>query len=83
MFKSLCLSDVVCCIGFCLCVCLRACMCVYFLCVCLCVCVCVCVFVWCLSVCVCVQLSGDHGLMKDEAYCQLMKQVTANTSIKA
>ncbi|XP_070778848.1 unconventional myosin-XV [Enoplosus armatus] len=28
------------------------------------------------------KLSGDHGLMKDEAYCQLMKQVTANTSSK-
>uniref|UniRef100_A0A667ZKJ4 MyTH4 domain-containing protein n=1 Tax=Myripristis murdjan TaxID=586833 RepID=A0A667ZKJ4_9TELE len=25
---------------------------------------------------------GDHGLMKDEAYCQVMKQVTANTSAK-
>ncbi|XP_026180323.1 unconventional myosin-XV [Mastacembelus armatus] len=28
------------------------------------------------------KLSGDHGLMKDEAYCQVMKQVTANTSSK-
>ncbi|XP_029914219.1 unconventional myosin-XV [Myripristis murdjan] len=28
------------------------------------------------------KLSGDHGLMKDEAYCQVMKQVTANTSAK-
>uniref|UniRef100_A0A3P8PMD9 Myosin XVAa n=1 Tax=Astatotilapia calliptera TaxID=8154 RepID=A0A3P8PMD9_ASTCA len=27
-------------------------------------------------------LSGDHGLMKDEAYCQVMKQVTVNTSSK-
>uniref|UniRef100_A0A3Q3RQT3 Myosin XVA n=1 Tax=Mastacembelus armatus TaxID=205130 RepID=A0A3Q3RQT3_9TELE len=36
--------------------------------------VCLCVFV-----CLCF---GDHGLMKDEAYCQVMKQVTANTSSK-
>ncbi|XP_068560532.1 unconventional myosin-XV [Cebidichthys violaceus] len=28
------------------------------------------------------KLSGDHGLIKDEAYCQLMKQVAANTSSK-
>ncbi|XP_047427282.1 unconventional myosin-XV [Mugil cephalus] len=28
------------------------------------------------------KLSDDHGLMKDEAYCQVMKQVTANTSSK-
>uniref|UniRef100_I3KF02 Myosin XVA n=1 Tax=Oreochromis niloticus TaxID=8128 RepID=I3KF02_ORENI len=28
------------------------------------------------------KLSGDHGLMKDEAYCQVMKQVTVNTSSK-
>ncbi|XP_036068960.1 unconventional myosin-XV [Oryzias melastigma] len=28
------------------------------------------------------RLSGDHGLMKDEAYCQVMKQVTTNTSSK-
>ncbi|XP_075879690.1 unconventional myosin-XV [Nelusetta ayraudi] len=28
------------------------------------------------------KLSGDHGLMKDEAYCQVMKQVTANASSK-
>ncbi|XP_029945692.1 LOW QUALITY PROTEIN: unconventional myosin-XV [Salarias fasciatus] len=28
------------------------------------------------------KLSGDHGLMKDEAYCQVMKQVTANSSSK-
>ncbi|XP_062295315.1 unconventional myosin-XV [Scomber scombrus] len=28
------------------------------------------------------KLSADHGLMKDEAFCQVMKQVTANTSSK-
>ncbi|XP_071375027.1 unconventional myosin-XV [Centroberyx affinis] len=28
------------------------------------------------------RLSADHGLMKDEVYCQVMKQVTANTSSK-
>ncbi|XP_038551772.1 unconventional myosin-XV [Micropterus salmoides] len=28
------------------------------------------------------KLSGDHGLIKDEAYCQVMKQVTVNTSSK-
>ncbi|XP_054861298.1 unconventional myosin-XV [Amphiprion ocellaris] len=28
------------------------------------------------------RLSGEHGLIKDEAYCQVMKQVTANTSSK-
>ncbi|XP_049926298.1 unconventional myosin-XV [Epinephelus moara] len=28
------------------------------------------------------KLSGDHGLIKDEAYCQVMKQVTTNTSSK-
>ncbi|KAK2833709.1 hypothetical protein Q5P01_017598 [Channa striata] len=28
------------------------------------------------------KLSGDHGLIKDESYCQVMKQVTANTSSK-
>ncbi|XP_058510682.1 unconventional myosin-XV [Solea solea] len=28
------------------------------------------------------KLSSDHGLIKDEAYCQVMKQVTANTSSK-
>ncbi|KAM6966388.1 LOW QUALITY PROTEIN: unconventional myosin-XV [Tautogolabrus adspersus] len=28
------------------------------------------------------KLSGDHGLIKDEAYCQVMKQVTSNTSSK-
>ncbi|XP_077940214.1 unconventional myosin-XV isoform X2 [Gasterosteus aculeatus] len=28
------------------------------------------------------KLSGEHGLIKDEAYCQLMKQVTSNTSSK-
>ncbi|XP_072298739.1 unconventional myosin-XV [Eucyclogobius newberryi] len=28
------------------------------------------------------KLSGEHGLIKDEAYCQVMKQVTANTSAK-
>ncbi|XP_034151053.1 unconventional myosin-XV [Esox lucius] len=28
------------------------------------------------------KLSGDYGLMKDEAYCQVMKQVTGNTSSK-
>ncbi|XP_061605715.1 unconventional myosin-XV isoform X2 [Phyllopteryx taeniolatus] len=28
------------------------------------------------------KLSADHGLIKDEAYCQVMKQVTANNSSK-
>ncbi|XP_042360382.1 unconventional myosin-XV [Plectropomus leopardus] len=28
------------------------------------------------------KLSGEHGLIKDEAYCQVMKQVTTNTSSK-
>ncbi|XP_041868353.1 unconventional myosin-XV [Melanotaenia boesemani] len=28
------------------------------------------------------KLSADHGLMKDEAYCQVTKQVTSNTSSK-
>ncbi|KAL6102536.1 myo15a [Pungitius sinensis] len=28
------------------------------------------------------KLSGEHGLIKDEVYCQLMKQVTSNTSAK-
>ncbi|XP_077396049.1 unconventional myosin-XV isoform X2 [Festucalex cinctus] len=28
------------------------------------------------------KLSADHGQMKDEAYCQVMKQVTANNSSK-
>ncbi|XP_041673445.1 unconventional myosin-XV [Cheilinus undulatus] len=28
------------------------------------------------------KLSGDHGLIKDEAYCQVMKQITSNTSSK-
>ncbi|XP_034449270.1 unconventional myosin-XV isoform X4 [Hippoglossus hippoglossus] len=28
------------------------------------------------------KLSGSHGLIKDEAYCQVMKQVTTNTSSK-
>ncbi|XP_062334341.1 unconventional myosin-XV [Osmerus eperlanus] len=28
------------------------------------------------------KLSADHGLMKDEAYCQVMKQITGNTSTK-
>ncbi|KAM8723613.1 unconventional myosin-XV [Acanthopagrus schlegelii] len=28
------------------------------------------------------KLSGEHGLIKDETYCQVMKQVTANTSSK-
>ncbi|MEQ2278149.1 Unconventional myosin-XV [Xenotaenia resolanae] len=28
------------------------------------------------------KLSSDHGLIKDEAYCQVMKQVTTNTSSK-
>ncbi|KAG9343031.1 hypothetical protein JZ751_015249 [Albula glossodonta] len=29
-----------------------------------------------------ISLSGEHGLMKDEAYCQVLKQITANTSSK-
>lgn len=28
------------------------------------------------------QLSGEYGLMKDEAYCQVLKQITGNTSSK-
>uniref|UniRef100_A0A3B4E1H2 MyTH4 domain-containing protein n=1 Tax=Pygocentrus nattereri TaxID=42514 RepID=A0A3B4E1H2_PYGNA len=28
------------------------------------------------------QLIGEYGLMKDEAYCQVLKQITANTSSK-
>ncbi|KAJ8345179.1 hypothetical protein SKAU_G00293720 [Synaphobranchus kaupii] len=33
-------------------------------------------------VCTILRLSGKHGLMKDEAYCQVLKQITANTSSK-
>uniref|UniRef100_A0A9J7WWJ1 Myosin XVAa n=1 Tax=Cyprinus carpio carpio TaxID=630221 RepID=A0A9J7WWJ1_CYPCA len=28
------------------------------------------------------RLSGEYGLMRDEAYCQVLKQITANTSSK-
>uniref|UniRef100_A0A671TUP7 Myosin XVA n=1 Tax=Sparus aurata TaxID=8175 RepID=A0A671TUP7_SPAAU len=48
-----------------------------FLCVCVCVCVCACAYVWSSP-----QLIGEFTLMRDEAYCQLLKQLTANTSSK-
>lgn len=35
-----------------------------------------------LHVCVSSQLIGEFTLMRDEAYCQLLKQLTANTSSK-
>ncbi|KAJ8413507.1 hypothetical protein AAFF_G00080140 [Aldrovandia affinis] len=34
-------------------------------------------------VCTFLKLIGEYGLMKDEAYCQILKQITANTSSKA
>ncbi|XP_066511963.1 unconventional myosin-XV [Hoplias malabaricus] len=33
-------------------------------------------------VCTFLKLIGEYGLMKDEAYCQVLKQITANTSSK-
>ncbi|XP_073722285.1 unconventional myosin-XV [Misgurnus anguillicaudatus] len=33
-------------------------------------------------VCTILKLTGEFGLMKDEAYCQVLKQITANTSTK-
>ncbi|XP_051558226.1 unconventional myosin-XV [Myxocyprinus asiaticus] len=33
-------------------------------------------------VCTFLKLTGEYGLMKDEAYCQILKQITANTSSK-
>ncbi|GAA6076777.1 unconventional myosin-XV-like, partial [Tachysurus ichikawai] len=33
--------------------------------------------------CTFLKLVGDHGLMRDEAYCQVLKQITANTSSTA
>uniref|UniRef100_A0A8C1Z402 Myosin XVAb n=1 Tax=Cyprinus carpio TaxID=7962 RepID=A0A8C1Z402_CYPCA len=33
-------------------------------------------------VCTFLKLTGEYGLMKDEAYCQVLKQITANTSSK-
>ncbi|XP_035261236.1 unconventional myosin-XV-like [Anguilla anguilla] len=35
------------------------------------------------AVCTFLKLIGEYGLMKDEAYCQVLKQITANTSSKA
>uniref|UniRef100_A0A3Q0SMD8 MyTH4 domain-containing protein n=1 Tax=Amphilophus citrinellus TaxID=61819 RepID=A0A3Q0SMD8_AMPCI len=39
-----------------------------------------CLIYLCCSLCVC--LIGEFSLMRDEAYCQLLKQLTANTSSK-
>ncbi|XP_036408721.1 unconventional myosin-XV [Megalops cyprinoides] len=33
-------------------------------------------------ICTILKLSGEHGLMRDEAYCQVLKQITANISSK-
>ncbi|XP_058637959.1 LOW QUALITY PROTEIN: unconventional myosin-XV [Onychostoma macrolepis] len=33
-------------------------------------------------VCTFLKLTGEYGLMKDEAYCQVLKQITASTSSK-
>ncbi|KAL7852962.1 hypothetical protein SRHO_G00187470 [Serrasalmus rhombeus] len=33
-------------------------------------------------ICTFLKLIGEYGLMKDEAYCQVLKQITANTSSK-
>ncbi|KAK7166705.1 hypothetical protein R3I93_006462 [Phoxinus phoxinus] len=33
-------------------------------------------------VCTFLKLTGEYGLMKDEAYCQVLRQITANTSSK-